>query len=751
MNLTQLIIEDKKLFFTILSYMSILIIFINSNLTLSSIIGITASIVYFLINATFIGNALFQSENSVVKFLLGNLIFIVILSLIGLTVLILHNIDNLRTTIVLSAATFLASILNRRMQSKVNPNKRENSTHIYPLECSYLIAIGLSLYLLYLSRADEVYTVWQVIHPAFLPTFITATFLLLIIIFSTAKVEHKLLFTILHSILSHSLMVIVFPAGKVGVQQMILGRTRLVFDNLVFHGLGWAQEGFLLKIYSSLKGHNLQAVLSSILARMLGIDVYWTHLLFIPILWGIFVPLIAFLISKTLGLNENISVLSGVLISLFPTSIIWGFSSIPHGLGYIFFFCFTYFLLEYIKSDKKKELFLALTFLIISFFSHYLAGTIAFSFFILARGVKTYEKDKRRYPLTAKLTILISFILSTSILPFALVYRRFLYPPADTYFSPEKFTELDLGGKVLTILMGSYFNFICREAYIKTLLFGISPLVGLAGMLFFLRARFKTRDWNIHLCTFFLFTAFFMTVIDDRIVKLFMMNVPFIEVDRLWVFRDFILTPFLAFLTAGIISLSRKIPLKHMLKILPPSISSCLGKTMNFWSIFSYATVLILLSGWITASIYYAYPHYGPLQTTSYELDAVKYIDQNTKEKYIVIADQWIILAGQMIVGINNPDAFFFSHVDPRGISLFIQMKTNSSSEIMIEAMKHNNSTIVYFIVVKPRLGLEKYNQIIQEAQQNGLQTYKIFYHKGEEKLRIFYYQSQLNSQSSKP
>jgi len=40
------------------------------------------------------------------------------------------------------------------------------------------------------------------------------------------------------------------------------------------------------------------------------------------------------------------------------------------------------------------------------------------------------------------------------------------------------------------------------------------------------------------------------------------------------------------------------------------------------------------------------------------------------------------------------------------------------------------------------RLGAEEYNRIIQQAQQNKLQTYPegIFYYEGEEKLRIFYY-----------
>jgi len=60
----------------------------------------------------------------------------------------------------------------------------------------------------------------------------------------------------------------------------------------------------------------------------------------------------------------------------------------------------------------------------------------------------------------------------------------------------------------------------------------------------------------------------------------------------------------------------------------------------------------------------------------------------------------------------------------------------------MKEAMAYNDATVAYFIIEKPRMGDEEYNRVIQQTQQNGLQTYPggIFYYEGEEKLRIFYY-----------
>lgn len=614
----------------------------------------------------------------------------------------------------------------------------------------YLLAIVVAFYLLSISRSGEVHTVWEVMHPAFIPTFLVATFILFAIIFSHERVEYKLFFAILHSILSHTFMVIIFPAGNVGVQQWMLGQSRLVFDNVISHGFGWAVESIPLKMYISFRGENFQTAFSVLFARMFGIDVYWTHLLLVPLLWGTFVPVVAFMMSKALGASENVSVLSSLVVSLFPANILWGAASIPNGLSYLFFFCFIYFVLKYIKFDRAKDLFLVATFFFASFISHYLAGTIALSLLLLANSIRTYEKGKSNSPLSAKLTLLISLVFSASILPFALAYRRLFYPWANTFFSLENLSQLPLIEITLSLLLGSYFDLMSREAYITTLIFGIAPILGIIGMTYILRTSVKkTPKKSVDPRILFLFLGFLMIIVSDRIVKYFMINVPFSAIERLWLFRDFLLVPFVALVIAGAIN-----EIRALFDNLSKNVITFLRKTSSFFqrpylirgahlgSIFAYVLTLTIVSGWVTASVYYAYPHWGPLQTTSYELEAVKHIQETTKEKYVVIADQWIIFAGQMFVGINNPQAFYFSHTDPDGISLYIQMKTNPTNQTLEKAMEYNNATTAYFIIEKPRLGTGEYNRIVAQAEQNGLQTYPegIFYYQGEEKLRIFYY-----------
>lgn len=121
LNLQRLIIQDQKFLFTIVSYIAILIIFVNLSLTNSPVLGILASAIYFLINATYLGRTLFEKENAFISFMLGTLLLIVILGLVAWAVMISYNLDNIRSMIVLLTTASLASLLNRKVKPKNAP------------------------------------------------------------------------------------------------------------------------------------------------------------------------------------------------------------------------------------------------------------------------------------------------------------------------------------------------------------------------------------------------------------------------------------------------------------------------------------------------------------------------------------------------------------------------------------------------------------------------------------------------------
>ena len=117
-ELEELIVRDEKLFFTIVSYAAVLIIFLNLSAIQSPVVGAIVSIIYFLINGLFLGHAFIEKEEAFLKLLLGNLFLIMLLGFVGWMVMIIHNLDVIRSTIVLCIVTALSSFLNRRMKHK---------------------------------------------------------------------------------------------------------------------------------------------------------------------------------------------------------------------------------------------------------------------------------------------------------------------------------------------------------------------------------------------------------------------------------------------------------------------------------------------------------------------------------------------------------------------------------------------------------------------------------------------------------
>ncbi len=116
-HLTRLITQERILFFTIILFGLVAAIFLNLNMVRSPILGTSASILYLLISSIMIGQALFRNENFFTKLLLGSLIVLITLGMVGWIVLILHNLDNTRTTVVLFVTASLASIVSKRMNS----------------------------------------------------------------------------------------------------------------------------------------------------------------------------------------------------------------------------------------------------------------------------------------------------------------------------------------------------------------------------------------------------------------------------------------------------------------------------------------------------------------------------------------------------------------------------------------------------------------------------------------------------------
>lgn len=611
-------------------------------------------------------------------------------------------------------------------------------------EILYLSLIAFSFYLLIASRTVEARTVWQALNPAFIPTLFVTTFLLITILFTSEKTSYKLLSIIVHSILIHSFFSIVFPAGDLSGQQLVLGRTRLVFDNTILHGLsGWPTTTVGVLIVETFKGTNLQAALSTVFARMLGVDIFYVHLFLVPILWGTFVPIASFLVTKTIGGSEKASVLSSLLVSAFPYAVYFGAISVPNSLGFIFFFYSLYFMLKYLSSSDSKNAYLMLGFTLFSFLAHYLTGIVSFSLFLLAIAFKSFRNEKNPAAKDAKILLLVSFFVCVSLLPLSFIYLRLFGTSSNPAFTLDKLNELPLQEVTGLFLLG---ELVYGFNLSTILLIIIGPSIAFLWMAYLLYRLKRNPSAQFREPIFFLFTAFLIILIDYRILKLFMTGLPLNE-ERLWVFRDLIAAPFVALAIYAVISSletflkAKSFPTRiaanvKMLSKVNFSRGSSLLFTLNILT-------PMLLGGWITFSLSAAYPQVAPLQTTWYELEAVKYIEANTHEKYVVIGDVWTIYAGEVIVGINNPKAYYFGENDITGYSLFANMKKDPSSQWMLLAMNYTGTTVAYFIITEPRLGSTQFNNTVTLARQNEQLTEISIPDVSSEKLSVFSYKKE--------
>lgn len=609
----------------------------------------------------------------------------------------------------------------------------------------YVFLTFLCFYLLFISRSWETHTVWEVLHPMFTPAFFATTVLLVAIVFSSERIELKLVFIVFYAILARSFSAIVFPAGVAGAQQAVLAGTRRVYDNTVFHGLGGTVPDLATRVFNWFKGTNFQSVYSVMFARMFGVDILWIHLFLAPVLWGVFTPTIAFLIAKTLFNNERIWVFSGLLTSAFPLLVSWGTISVPNSLGYIFFLSSLYFSLKYVSCQERSISFLLVMFVVASFMAHPLSGITSLSFAILAFSLKTYEREKAASPLAAKFMLLFSMVFCISLLPLALTFYGF-FSHTNVYFSLDKIAELSVEEKIGLFVFGEYWNFDSFFLIVHM----AGPVLGFVGILCVLWMSGKQRiDFDRQLLLFSLF-GFIVVLVNYRMLKLFMEGLPF-DTERVWVFRDFTILPFAVFAVEKAVAFFLR---KDGRFVHPKK-----GFLFDFKSVFKlflprflglFSCVLVT-AGWIFASVYFgsAYPYYSPLQITWYENEAVRFIDETSNESYVVIGDRYTGLAGGMFVGVYNPRAYYFPLDSPNGSKLFYEMKMETTRDVMLEAMEINNATIAYFVIQKARLPDAEYYGIVERARVNGVQTYEVFYDsKGVEKLRIFVYKNTLNNGS---
>jgi len=117
-RLENSVVRNKSFLSSLVSYATILAIFMNLNSFQSPLIGFIASSIYFLINGVFLGNAFFEKEATFFRLMLGILLLFMLLGFVGWFAIVCYNLDTIWVTLVLFAVATVCSLLNRKVKRK---------------------------------------------------------------------------------------------------------------------------------------------------------------------------------------------------------------------------------------------------------------------------------------------------------------------------------------------------------------------------------------------------------------------------------------------------------------------------------------------------------------------------------------------------------------------------------------------------------------------------------------------------------
>jgi len=694
------VIENERLLFTILPFIPVLLIFINSNTLQSFLIGFLALIAYLLVNGEILGRAFFGDEDSLFKLVFGLFIFIVLMALTGILAVLVfqHEIWYLLGMVfAASVASFLNLSLVKYGKSykKVDNGKRpffKNSFAI-ALYISYTVSFFLSFWILFSERSGWVLaqpSIWAVIPPPFLRLYFISTAILAGIVVLHGKRNVKLLLIALHSAFSLLFVPILLYPGVISPEAWYdLGGARVVL-NFTRLFLGSSSSGimvFMRALNSYLKGLSVHLLVGTF-AGALNVDIYWSGVLLVPLLWGFFVPVTSYKLTQMLGGDKRVSILAAFLTIPNFNFLAWGKLSISDTLGIIFFVLLLYLLLRFLSLHERRILLPIFITLVVVTSTHFLPTIISISFTLLALVLKKYESFRLKFSRASHFLLFSFFVLCVFLLPLSVILRGVIIPALGT--SAFRFDKV-LDTSIWALVFGVSEDVPVAEALLNDMIFSI---LGLIGLVYTLK---KQVIFNRTLCLF-LFLVFGVLVIDHRILA-YAFEGGLFGAGRLNVFRDIVALPFVAIVIGSVVR----------------SLFVSATKTRSFFTwrnILLIGLICVCLSSWVTLIVYDNYEYYTwGLMPTSFELEAIKYIDEHTNSKYVVFAPGDTAAIAEGFLGYPFPPGK--QYIEFGG---YIR-KPPSISE-MFGQMKTAGADVGYLLVPSFRLPKPNFDAIISQASR---------------------------------
>lgn len=687
-SVKERITENEKLLSTVIPFVTILVIFVNLNTLKSFFVGISALIIYLVVNGEILGRVFFGKEKHFFRLAFGLFLFIVLMAFMGILTIVVSQLEiwYLLGMIFAAIVTSLLRLFLRYDRSQVRTNEEKEpffkDLYVIPMYCLYIGSFLLSFFVLFNERSGWVVgPIWEAIPPTFLRIYFVATVVLVGIALLPGKTTVKLLFIALHSVFSLSFLLIVLYPGIIWIDpwyELAMARVVLPVVRII------VPSGSIRSYNSLLEGFSVHVLIPTF-ANTLNIDMYWSYVLLVPILWGFFVPLMSYKITRMIGGGKEASIFAAFLTLSSVYFLAWGKLTTGNALGILFSFFLLYLFLRFLLSSETRIIFPIILVLITLVASHALPAVMSISFTVLAFALKKYDYLRAKFSIRAYFLLSISLVLSVLLLPGAVIIRGIIIPEIGTSaFSLDKL----LSTSIWALIFGVSEELPVQEAMLHNVL----PLLGLIGFVYTLQRKAR---FNRTLCSL-LFLAFGVSTIDYRILQYAIMGGLF-GAGRVKVFTEMVAIPVAAIIMRDAAS--------SLLKETPKIRS--FFKWRNF---FGVILVSFCLSAWITAAVYETYEYYTyGLLPTSLEVEAVQFIDEHADGKYAVLAPLRTMVIGVGFVGRPNPGKQYF-------VPGYEGIPKNPSLSGMYRAMEMADTDVGYFIACSFR-GSD-FNKTIAEASK---------------------------------
>lgn len=686
---------------TILSIASIVMV-LNSTNTKSPFIGIPASVLVLCISSAAMSEIFFPCENKFLKQVLGLATFVLTIALLGTFLNLILKFTEMLSLIILTAVSLISCLLSMfkkredvqdvLTQSRGSESEKRES---YLLIFSFLLLVGIAFLGLLLARTGEgVVSVWLTIPYFFLPVFFISSLCLVIILFFTKmNVGLKLALISLHSLLSHSLFLLVWYPGRYGDPWSYLGKARYIDHTSTFYAYDWL---YSQRLIVDIIKYQSQFVLVVFFRRMFTLDIYWVHVFFIPLLWALFVPIFFYKIAKLLDVKNTTSfpLFCAFGSSLFSTLIYWGAISTAYSLGLLLLLFSIMLLLDWVTSHAKRILFLSLLASVASLLAHPQTGIFALAFFFVG---SVLWSDLHRF------LKLFCFILTFAVYPYV------------SYLQKATFSLAGL---------------VSLESFLSFQLDITTPLLvfGFLGLLSSIRSK-SVRGRSALL----LFLLYVSVAVNYFVSFYGMRDAPVPQ--RILTIADVLLVPFVVlglmrtvnYLEYGFSRVKANSP-KNVAR--PLSVALLLGCL--------FSSVLA------TSALYQAYPRQEitEVQPAAYELEAILYIDSTSEDRYVVLCDTNLGTLAGGFLGIDYSYGAY-SAKGNFGIpewtwwskKLYQNMIGSPSLSVLEEAMSEAKVGVSFFVVSVR----EPHYEVIVQRTSEVLEPNKTF---GNGKLTVFKYQS---------